>query len=76
MSMPEAAVHEDDGLGGVDDDVRRTRQRSHMQSVFDAMLSKDGPNDLLRRRVATLDPGHQFGSLRLGKSIRHVGQPA
>jgi len=69
MSMPEAAIDQDDRAEPTHNDVGGARQTLDMQSVPIAMGIEETPHQQLRTSVLAADAAHAFMSLLLGQFI-------
>jgi hypothetical protein len=71
VTMPETAVHKDDGSIFGQDEIRSAGQAAAPQTIPKAQPVQRGAQDPLRLGVSTDDPGHQPRALRRGQDIGH-----
>lgn len=72
VTMPEAAVHKDDGAVFWKHNVRRTWKALVVEPVSITPAPQLGPHNPLRYRIPGADAGHVVGALGGGHSERNV----
>jgi hypothetical protein len=72
VTVPEAAMHEDDGPVLREDQVRPTGDTLSMQPIPEAARVKRAPQHHFRLRVLAPDPGHHPGAGLPVDDIRHL----
>lgn len=71
VSVPEASSELNNRAMAWHDDIRSPRQRTHVQAKPQSRFVKQRAQLQLGLGITPADPGHDFGTLRLGEDIRH-----